>query len=141
MSGFSAKKERPSTIELGPIATIHENSEDEDNAEEEISFLVYFLENEFFMNDDEAVLSSLIVKRGTNGFDGGFRIVPKNAMVIVADLFNILWKDSADIDCSDESKIILGRNSNSSIRFSDEADFFEFKTLHHQYKPKKDMLA
>lgn len=93
------------------------------------------------MNDDEAVLSSLIVIRGKNGFDGGFRIIPQNAMVIVADLFHILWKDSADIDCSNDSKIILGQNSNCSIRFKEEADFFSFKTLHHQFKPKKDMLA
>ena len=47
---------------IGPIATIHENNnEDDDNIGEVVSFPVYFLENEFFMNDDEAVLSSLIV--------------------------------------------------------------------------------
>ena len=140
---LSGKDSRRPTIELqGPIATIHENENEQDeNAEEEVSFPVYFLENEFFQNDDEAVLSSLIVIRGTNGFDGGFRIIPKNAMVIVADLFHVLWKDSADIDCSDESKIVLGYNSNSSIRFKSEADFFSFKTLHHQFKPKKDMFA
>ena len=73
----------------------------------------------------------MIVRHGTNGFDGGFRIVPMNAKVIVADLYHVLWKDSADIDCSDDSKIVLGYNSNSSIRFKEEADFFSFKTLHH----------
>ena len=47
---LSGKTERRPTIELSAhIATIHENeSEHEDNAEEEVSFPVYFLENEFF---------------------------------------------------------------------------------------------
>ena len=47
---MSGKTERRPTIELSAhIATIHENeSEHEDNAEEEVSFPVYFLENEFF---------------------------------------------------------------------------------------------
>ena len=107
-------EEKPKRLEADEGDMSFEDSE-EDDGTDVIGFPCDYNEN---MAPDQESVPAFVKINGAHA-DGGFRVIPADDQENrEAEMFCVLWKDSGDIEFSENLKVWLGGTCHQVVKFS-----------------------